>query len=133
MPLKRFVLLHVIKRTSRTLPTLEKNSCKSRARIRCDNCIQNTVRASKSSSLTSSPGVRLSPRPFGGVLPRRNERGDGVFRFLCGERLRLRFDGGGGGERLRGERLRSRRRSFDRTFLSRERLRRRSLSLGLKY
>lgn len=133
MPLKRFVLLHVIKRTSRTLPTLEKNSCKSRARIRCDNCIQNTVRASKSSSVTSSAGVRLSPSPFGGVLPRRNERGDGVRRLFWGDRLRRRFEGGGGGggERLRGERLRSRRRSFGRTFLSCVGLRRRSFSLSL--
>lgn len=129
MPLKRFVLLHVIKRTSRTFPTLEKNSCRSRGRIRCDNCMQNTVRASKSSSLTSSAGVRLSPRPFGGVLPRRNDRGDGVRRRLFGERLRLRC--AGGGERLRGERLRSRRRSFDRTFLSRAGLVRRSLSRDL--
>lgn len=76
IPLKRFVLLHVIKRTSRTFPTLEKNSSKSRARIRCESCIQNTVRASRSSGLKSSGGD-LSPRPFGGVRPRRNGRGDG--------------------------------------------------------
>uniref|UniRef100_A0A1B0BVM7 Uncharacterized protein n=1 Tax=Glossina palpalis gambiensis TaxID=67801 RepID=A0A1B0BVM7_9MUSC len=66
MPLKRFVLLHVIKRTSRTFPTLEKNSSKSRARTRCDNCIQNTVRASRSSGLSSESGDLSGPRPLGG-------------------------------------------------------------------
>lgn len=54
IPLNRFVLLHVIKRTSRTLPTLEKNSSKSRARTRCDNCMQKIVRASRSSRSISS-------------------------------------------------------------------------------
>lgn len=76
IPLKRFVLLHVIRRTSLTFPTLEKNSSKSRARIRCESCIQNTVRASRSSGLKSSGGDR-SPRPFGGVRPRLNGRGEG--------------------------------------------------------
>lgn len=76
IPLKRFVLLHVINRMSRTLPTLEKNSSKSRDRIRCDSCMQKTVRASRSSGLRSSGGER-SPKPFGGVRPRRNGRGDG--------------------------------------------------------
>uniref|UniRef100_A0A1A9VIV0 Uncharacterized protein n=1 Tax=Glossina austeni TaxID=7395 RepID=A0A1A9VIV0_GLOAU len=68
MPLKRFVLLHVIKRTSRTFPTLEKNSSKSRARTRCDNCIQNTVRASRSSGLSSESGDLSGPRPLGDLL-----------------------------------------------------------------
>lgn len=76
MPLNRFVLLHVINLISRTLPTLEKNSSKSRDRIRWDSCIQKTVRASRSSGLKSSGGER-SPKPFGGVRPRRNGRGDG--------------------------------------------------------
>ncbi len=76
MPLNRFVLLHVINLISRTLPTLEKNSSKSRDRIRCESCMQNTVRASRSSGLKSSGGER-SPKPLGGVLPRRNGRGDG--------------------------------------------------------
>lgn len=118
MPLKRFVLLHVIRRTSRTLPTLEKNSSKSRARILCDNCMQKTVRASRSSASKSSGGVR-SPNPLGGVLPRRNGRGEGVRRFLndVGERDRRRC-----GERLRGERLRTFF-SRERRFLSREPLR----------
>lgn len=79
--MNRFVLLHVIKRTSRTLPTLEKNSSKSRARIRCDNCIQNTVRASRSSGSRSAGGERF-PKLFGGVRPRRNGRGDGLRRLL---------------------------------------------------
>lgn len=110
MPLKRFVLLHVIKRTSRTLPTLEKNSSKSRARTRCDNCIQKMVRASRSSSSVSSSDRsyrRLAE--FGGVRPRRNgRRGDGDFRrrslerfgsswrfslFFSGDRLRFRSFG----------------------------------------
>lgn len=75
MPLNLFVLLHVINRTSLTLPTLEKNSSKSRARILWDNCIQNTVRASRSSGSKSSGGVR-SPNPFGGVRPLRKGLGD---------------------------------------------------------
>lgn len=126
IPLKRFVLLHVIKRTSRTFPTLEKNSSKSRARILCDNCIQNTVLASSSSASKSSGGVRL-PNPFGGVRPRRNGRGDGDLRLLLfGDRDFRR-----GGERFRGERLlRSLR--FGRVFLSRDLLRLRSLDLSNK-
>ena len=36
-----------------TLPTAEKNSSKSLARIRWDNCMQNTVRASRSSTVIS--------------------------------------------------------------------------------
>lgn len=76
MPLNRFVLLHVISLTSRTLPTLEKNSSKSLARILCDSCMQKTVLASRSSGLKSSGGVR-SPSPFGGVRPLLNGRGDG--------------------------------------------------------
>lgn len=92
MPLKRFVLLHVINRTSRTLPTLEKNSSKSRARTRCDNCIQNIVRASRSSSSVSSSDLsyrRLAE--FGGVRPRLNAlRGDADFRRCSRERLRSR-------------------------------------------
>lgn len=74
IPLNRFVLLHVISRTSRTFPTLEKNSSKSLARIRCDNCMQNTVRASRSSGSRSAGGERF-PKLFGGVRPRRNGRG----------------------------------------------------------
>lgn len=81
MPLNRLVLLHVINRTSRTFPTLEKNSSKSLARIRCDNCMQNTVRASRSSGSKSAGGDRF-PRLFGGVRPRRNGRGDGLRRRL---------------------------------------------------
>lgn len=54
MPLKRLVLLQVIIRTSLTLPTEEKNSSRSRALMRCDNCIQKTVRASLSSGERSS-------------------------------------------------------------------------------
>lgn len=137
IPLNLFVLLQVIRRTSRTLPTLEKNSSRSRARIRCDNCMQNTVRASRSSGLRSSGGD-LSPSPFGGVRPRRKGRGDGErWRFGGGERLfRFAAIGGdrflvGSGERLRSGRSpprdRLRRRSFERLFLdflSFERLRR---------
>lgn len=69
IPLKRLVLLQVISRTSRTLPTELKNSSKSLARIRCDNCIQNIVLASRSSGLISSSGGGGGPRLGGGDLP----------------------------------------------------------------
>lgn len=147
IPLKRLVLLHVIRRTSRTLPTLEKNSSRSRALIRCDSCIQNTVRASLSSGVSSSGGDRF-PKPFGGVRPRRNGRGgDGDRRLLLKvlsdeilftdfltslyllslDRLRLRSPRG---DRRSGDFV-PRRRSFDRLRLLSplERLRRR-LSRG---
>lgn len=87
IPLKRFVLLHVINRTSRTLPTALKNSSRSRARIRCDNCIQKIVRESLSSISTSSSerdreNARLAI--FGGVRPLRKRAfsGDRERRFL---------------------------------------------------
>lgn len=86
IPLNRFVLLHVIKRTSRTLPTLEKNSSKSRARTRCDSCIQKIVRASRSSrSISSSEREYARLAEFGGVLPRRYRDLSGDFerRRLC--------------------------------------------------
>lgn len=87
IPLKRLVLLHVINRTSRTLPTLEKNSSRSRARIRCDNCIQKIVRESLSSmSISSSERDRENARlaEFGGVRPLRKRpfSGDRERRFL---------------------------------------------------
>jgi hypothetical protein len=40
-----------------TLPTAEKNSSKSRGRIRAASCMQNTVRASRSSGVSSGDGV----------------------------------------------------------------------------
>jgi len=43
----------------RTFPTEEKNSSRSLALILCDNCIQNTVRASRSSGDSSSTGLLL--------------------------------------------------------------------------
>jgi hypothetical protein len=42
-----------------TFPTEEKNSSRSLALILCDNCIQNTVRASRSSGESSSTGLLL--------------------------------------------------------------------------
>ena len=45
-----------IKTSWRTLPTDEKNSSKSRGRIRADSCMQNTVRASRSSGVISGSG-----------------------------------------------------------------------------
>jgi len=42
-----------------TFPTEEKNSSRSLALILCDNCIQNTVRASRSSGDSSSTGLLL--------------------------------------------------------------------------
>lgn len=72
IPLNRFVLLQVIKRTSRTFPTLEKNSSKSRALIRCDSCMQKMVRESRSSmSISSSEREYARLAEFGGVRPRR--------------------------------------------------------------
>lgn len=93
MPLNRLVLLHVINRTSRTLPTALKKSSKSLARIRCDNCITKTVLASLSSGLSSSRGddPLLYPRPIG-ERPRLGkgsltDGGEGD-RFLERDRLR---------------------------------------------
>lgn len=54
IPLNLLVLLHVISLTSRTLPTDEKNSSRSLARMRCESCMQNTVRKSLSSGGSSS-------------------------------------------------------------------------------
>lgn len=77
--MNRFVLLHVIKRTSRTFPTLEKNSSKSLARIRCDNCMQKIVRESRSSiSISSSEREYARLAEFGGVRPRRKRLSLGV-------------------------------------------------------
>lgn len=64
IPLNRRVLLHVINLTSRTLPTAEKNSSKSLARILADNCMQNTVRASLSSGARSSTPLEFASPPF---------------------------------------------------------------------
>lgn len=64
IPLNRRVLLHVMSLTSRTLPTAEKNSSKSRARILWESCIQNTVRASLSSGAKSSTPLELASPPF---------------------------------------------------------------------
>lgn len=66
MPLKRLVLLHLMSLTSRTFPTDEKNSSRSLALILWDNCMQNTVRISRSSGVSSSG----FPRSAGGLLSR---------------------------------------------------------------
>lgn len=97
MPLNLLVLLHVINLTSLTLPTELKNSSRSLARILCDNCIQNTVRASLSSGLNSSNGdVRLYPKPIGDLVLRGNvsltDGGDGLrLLSLLGLRLQKTF------------------------------------------
>lgn len=52
-----------------TLPTAEKNSSKSRGRIRAASCMQNTVRASRSSGVSSGDGVLHKKKEFYIVTP----------------------------------------------------------------
>ena len=47
-----------------TLPTDEKNSSKSRGRILAASCIQKTVRASRSSGVSSGDGVLVHKQYF---------------------------------------------------------------------
>ena len=58
MPLNLRVLLQRMRRTSRILPTDEKNSSMSRARHRWDSCITKMVRASRSSGVKTTWGER---------------------------------------------------------------------------
>ena len=59
MPLNLRVLLHTISLASLTLPTLDMKSSRSLARHLALSCMQNTVRASRSSGVSGASGLEL--------------------------------------------------------------------------